>query len=79
MTAAARDELAKRGVEIVHGPAPGNAAACREDAAHGCLPPDAERIFLGVAAMLQSRYGVTDPAELHKLSCHVAQIMKNYL
>jgi hypothetical protein len=79
LTAAARDELGKRGVEIVHGPAPGDSACCRANASGEQAPPGMESFLSGVAAILQSRYGVSDPVELEKLSRHVARIVKENL
>jgi hypothetical protein len=79
ITAAARDECAKRGVAIVYGPAPGDSACCRVNAAQAQAPPGLESFLSGVAAILQSQYGVSDPVELEKLSRHVARIVKEHL
>jgi hypothetical protein len=80
MTAAARDELSRRGIDVVQGAAPGAPSPSRGEAAHGeNASSDLERLLLGVAAILRDHYGVTDPGELKQLSLHVARIVKKHL
>ena len=80
MTAAARDELAKRGIEIVHGAAPAAPSRSLEDEVPGeNASPDLERFLLGVAGILRDQYGVTDPGELKQLGLHVARTVKKHL
>lgn len=80
LTPGAKDELSKRGVAIIYGPCP-NAAGCQ---AHGAVSSavvnkDNERLFYGIAAMLQSDYGIKDTELLKNLSCKAAKIIKDNL
>lgn len=81
LTAGAKDELGKRGIVIINGPCP-EAPTCR---AHESLAPgntdqmqdtDFERLFYGVAATLQSEYGINDLELLKSVSLKAAQIIK---
>lgn len=91
LTAGAKDKLGERKISIVHGPCP-NAATCGlhapsgKNALSGCVGSDCaggganagfERLLVGVAAMLQSEYGVTDPEQLKALSLQAVKVIKN--
>lgn len=88
LTASAKDELFRRGIEIVSGPAPephkdacweGCVCCAEADAGTTELPPDLERLVLGVAAVLKEKCGIQDPAQLRELSLQAAKIIKDAL
>lgn len=92
LTPGARDELKKRGIAIVPGPAP-EAAPChpmmcesmtREVPAYGTMLglttfADMEELLVGVAAILKNEYGITDPAELRDASLQAVKTIKDNL
>lgn len=78
LTPGAKDELSRRGIAIIYGPRPESddhaPAACGEG---DCgAESGAERLALAVAGILQERYGITDPEQLRKLSCHVVETIR---
>ena len=77
ITAGARDELTKRGIEVVYGEAEGQ--CCCHEQAHGHheAQPD-EDLLVGVAAIIRQHYGITDPETLKKVTLEtVAAIGKD--
>lgn len=77
ITAGARDELTKRGIEVVYGEAEGQ--CCCHEQAHGHheAQPD-EDLLVGVAAIIRQHYGITDPEMLKKVTLEtVAAIGKD--
>lgn len=91
VTAGAKDELARRHIEIVYGPGCGHpgkscseAAGCAccghsADAAAAPVPREDEEILIAVAATLQKDYGVTDPEKLRAMSLEVVKTLKENL
>lgn len=81
LTPGAKDELSKQGICIVRDSCP-EATGCTAhgtpavDAAHHA-DTDMERLFYGVAAMLQSEYGIKDQKMLKELSLKAANIIKD--
>lgn len=78
LTAGARDELTKRGVEVAYGET-GCAACghdphadhCHADHSHAAnCPADKchEELLIGVAAIIKQHYGITNPDELRKVT-----------
>lgn len=63
LTAGARDELTRRGVDVVYDAAP--AGAC---AAHAATTPADTDLLVGVAAIIKQHYGITDPEDLKKVT-----------
>ena len=81
ITAGARDELTKRGIEVVYGEAEGQ-CCCHEQAndhEHGHhAPQHDEDLLVGVAAIIRQHYGITDPEMLKKVTLEtVAAIGKD--
>ena len=81
ITAGARDELTKRGIEVVYGEAEGQ-CCCHEqthDHEHGHhAPQHDEDLLVGVAAIIRQHYGITDPETLKKVTLEtVAAIGKD--
>ena len=77
ITAGARDELTKRGIEVFYGEAEGQ--CCCHEQAHGHheAQPD-EDLLVGVAAIIRQHYGITDPEMLKKVTLEtVAAIGKD--
>lgn len=83
LTPGAKDELSRRGIEIVY--VSGNCAptACRPgcacDACAGRVDadrPETERLILAVAGILKEEYGITDPERLKNLSCHMVRTIR---
>lgn len=86
ITAGAKDELAKRHIEIVYGPGCGHAgSSCAQ--ACGCqgggcsttaaqAAPEDEELLIAIAATLQKDYGVSDPAQLKAMSLEVIKTLK---
>ncbi len=85
LTPGAKDELARRGVVVVH-------ASCSDSASRGprgsaspslgaALGENAnlEGLLLGVAAMLQKECGITDPELLKAASLQAIQTIKENL
>lgn len=95
LTPGAKDELAKRHIEVAQGCGcnhPG--ASCAQaagEAKHGsqccgtCSAPDSyhspevEDVLIAVAATLQKEYGVSDPDELRKISLEMVETLKKNL
>jgi len=77
ITAGARDELTKRGIEVVYGEAEGQ--CCCHEQAHGHnVPQPNEDLLVGVAAIIRQHYGITDPEMLKKVTLEtVAAIGKD--
>ena len=77
ITAGARDELTKRGIEVVYGKAEGQ-CCCHEQAhGHHDAQPN-EELLVGVAAIIRQHYGITDPETLKKVTLEtVAAIGKD--
>ena len=77
ITAGARDELTKRGIEVVYGEAEGQ-CCCHEQAhGHHDAQPN-EELLVGVAAIIRQHYGITDPETLKKVTLEtVAAIGKD--
>ena len=81
ITAGARDELTKRGIEMVYGEAEGQ--CCCHDHAHDHAhdhhaPQHDEDLLVGVAAIIRQHYGITDPETLKKVTLEtVAAIGKD--
>jgi hypothetical protein len=77
ITAGARDELTRRGIEVVYGEAEGQ--CCCHEQAHA--PHEAqydEELLVGVAAIIRQHYGITDPETLKKVTLEtVAAIGKD--
>ncbi len=72
LTPGARDALCKRKIAVVNGSPPAcGAGVCGAD------DPDFERLFYGVAAMLQSEYGIKDPETLKAISLRAVEIIKD--
>lgn len=80
ITAGARDELTKRGIEVVYGEAEGQ-CCCHEQAhdhAHDHAHGKDEELLIGVAAIIRQHYGITDPEMLKKVTLEtVAAIGKD--
>ena len=80
ITAGARDELTKRGIEVVYGEAEGQ-CCCHEQAhdhAHDHAHGHDEELLIGVAAIIRQHYGITDPEMLKKVTLEtVAAIGKD--
>lgn len=82
LTPGARDELSKRGISIVCAPKPekyeatayASAAACPTEGSEESA--GLEKLVLAVAVMLKEEYGITDPKELHDLSCRFVNTIK---
>jgi hypothetical protein len=78
ITAGARDELTKRGIDIVYGEAA--CAACGHEAhadhghashGHAETPSEGdcpEELLIGVAAIIRQHYGITNPDELRRIT-----------
>lgn len=74
LTAGARDELTRRGIEIAWGDAPAESCCgcCGGDHkvehASACHSPEQEDLLIGVAAIIKQHYNITDPEELKKVT-----------
>ena len=78
ITAGARDELTKRGIDVVYGEACCTACGhdphadhCHADHSHAQnCPADKchEELLVGVAAIIKQHYGITNPDELRKVT-----------
>ena len=73
ITAGARDELTKRGIEVVYGEAEGQCCCHGHDHAHDHAhdhhgPQHDEELLIGVAAIIRQHYGITDPEMLKKVT-----------
>ena len=83
ITAGARDELTKRGIEVVYGEAEGQCCCHGHDHAHDHAhdhhgPQHDEELLVGVAAIIRQHYGITDPETLKKVTLEtVAAIGKD--
>ena len=83
ITAGARDELTKRGIEVVYGEAEGQCCCHGHDHAHDHAhdhhgPQHDEELLIGVAAIIRQHYGITDPETLKKVTLEtVAAIGKD--
>lgn len=73
ITAGARDELTKRGIDVVYGEA--SCAACghepHADHGHAENHPAGdcpEELLIGVAAIIRQHYGITSPDELRRIT-----------
>ena len=83
ITAGARDELTKRGIEVVYGEAEGQCCCHGHDHAHDHAhdhhaPQHDEDLLVGVAAIIRQHYGITDPETLKKVTLEtVAAIGKD--
>ena len=81
ITAGARDELTKRGIEVVYGEAEGQ--CCFHELTHDHelghhAPQHDEELLVGVAAIIRQHYGITDPETLKKVTLEtVAAIGKD--
>lgn len=78
LTPGAKDELRKRGVELVHGEKP-QVQACPP----GCTCPACAAassactdLLVAVAATLKNEYGITDTDELTKASYQIVNALK---
>lgn len=70
----AKDELAKRHIEIVYGPCP-DYPSCGHQA--GYQPSSKVDDFtISVAAVLQKEYGITDPAKLKEMTLEAVKTLK---
>lgn len=79
LTPGAKDELSKKGIDIVRTPCPDMdtcTAHSSPAAADSGACQEAERLIYGLAAMLQSEYGITDPEKLKALSIKAATIIR---
>lgn len=87
LTAGAKDELGRRGISVVRGPCPEAAAGrCTAHApgapatgqGNGASGENAEyeRLLFGVAAILKSEYGITDPETLRALSLQTVRVIR---
>lgn len=81
LTPGAKDELHKRGIDIIFSSCP-EVKGCQ---AHSNSPASVcssmpeqenERLFYGVAAMLLNDYGIKDPEKLKELSIKATKIIK---
>lgn len=78
LTAGAKDELRKRGIDLVYGPNPKAAGGCAAVAASfGCT--DAEEMLIAVAALLKKEYGITDPESLKAASHQIVKTLQESL
>ncbi len=83
ITAGARDELTKRGIEVVYGEAEGQCCCHGHDHAHDHAhdhhgSQHDEELLIGVAAIIRQHYGITDPEMLKKVTLEtVAAIGKD--
>lgn len=74
----AKDELAKRHIEVVYGPCPNYPHSCHHDASasgvqHGSAVDD---FTISVAAVLRQHYGITDPEQLKALTLETVKTIK---
>lgn len=83
ITAGAKDELAKRGVELVYDSGCGHSGkSCAEACGSACAgaystpAPEDEEFLIAVAATLQKDYGVSDPKKLKEMSLEVVKTLK---
>jgi hypothetical protein len=91
LTAGANDELSRRTSAVVYGPCPAAAtctlheqagksalSACVSGACKaGGVEAGFEKLLFGVAAILKSEYGITDPEQLKALSLHAVNVIKS--
>ncbi|MBI4806553.1 MAG: hypothetical protein HY795_15105 [Desulfovibrio sp.] len=75
LTPGAKDELSKRGVPIVYGPAP-ERAECAPTPMAEAASPGLEKLVLAVSAILNTQYGIKNPEQLKVLSCQVVKTIK---
>lgn len=77
ITAGARDELTRRGIEVVYGEAEGQ-CCCHGQAHVSHEAQYDEELLVGVAAIIRQHYGITDPETLKKVTLEtVAAIGKD--
>lgn len=71
----AKDELAKRHIEIVYGPCP-DYPSCGHQL--GYQPAKgADDFTISVAAVLKKEYGITDPNQLREMTLQVVKTLKD--
>lgn len=71
LTAGARDELTRRGIEVAWSDAPAACCGCggqHAETAAPCHTPEQEDLLIGVAAIIKQHYNITDPEELKKIT-----------
>ncbi|MDY0258952.1 MAG: hypothetical protein RBR41_04720 [Desulfovibrio sp.] len=74
LTAGARDELTRRGIEVTWADAPAESCCgcgCgdhKAENATACHSPEQEELLIGVAAIIKQHYNITDPEELKKVT-----------
>lgn len=74
LTAGARDELTRRGIEITWADAAAESCCgcCggdhKAESAAACHSPEQEELLIGVAAIIKQHYNITDPEELKKVT-----------
>lgn len=78
LTPGAKDELSRQHVEIVYGSnAPGACPpGCTCPACSGNAKPGLDSLMLGMAALLKTEYGVTDPEQLKALCLQAVKTIK---
>jgi hypothetical protein len=83
LTPGAKDELAKRHVEIVYGPCPFYASCGHQaPAEHGASVDGGvslEALVYGIAASIKQEHGVTDPMQLQEMTRQVLETLKGSL
>lgn len=73
LTPGARDELNRRGINIVWGEPGRTCCCCSSPAAAAPLStPCDEETLIGVAAIIKQHYGITDPDVLRKVTLETA-------
>jgi hypothetical protein len=84
LTPGAKDELAKRHVEIVYGPCPFYASCGHQApaAGHGASADEGvslEALVYGIAASIKQEHGVADPDQLREMTRQVLEKIKGSL